>query len=247
MRTVIFKNPPITEALLDIRVTLTSDFDVSNFEKFYKAIRSEFPNKQTNTRWETAFQLKKGEKPVVTSKDSTNGFLYKTSDGGKIVQARVDGFTFNKLKPYSNWDTFNKEARKLWELYVNITKPVNITRVALRYINLVEIPLPIKDFKDYFLTGPEVAPGLPQGLSEFFIRLVVPDPATHNVAIITETVDQSKLNEKILPLIFDIDVFRLMNITADDKRLWEIFESLRMYKDKVFMSSFTDKAKELFE
>lgn len=247
MKIVTFKNPPITEALLDIRVTLPSGFDINTLEEFTNKIRSEFPVKQVNTQWETSFQLKKGENPVVTAKDSTNGFLYKTNNNSKIVQARVDGFTFNKLKPYSDWARFSKEAKMLWELYVRIAKPVNITRVALRYINLIEIPLPIKDFKEYFLTGPEITPSLPQGLSEFFIRLVIPDQETNNTAIITETIDQGKLNEKTLPLIFDLDVFKIVDIAADDKKLWEIFKSLREYKNKVFFNTFTDKAKKLFD
>lgn len=244
---ITFKNPPITEAVLDIRVNLPKDMDVRQLERFQEGIEKEFPTKKVNTQWEASFELKVGETPQVNSKSDPNGYIFTSPDNKKIVQARTNGFTFNKLKPYDNWDSFNKEAKKLWERYIKIAKPIGITRVALRYINLIELPRPAGDFKEYFLTGPEIAPGLPQGLAEFFMRLVIPDVKTKSTAIIIETVDVSKLTESIFPLIFDIDVFRLVNITPEDSDLWKIFESLREYKNQLFMSSFTEKTKELFK
>lgn len=244
---IIFKNPPITEAVLDIRVNLPKEVDVHQLEKFQEEIEKEFPTKKVNTKWETSFQLKVRETPQVSSKSDQNGYIFISSDNKKIVQARMDGFTFNKLKQYDNWESFSKEAKKFWERYIKIAKPIGISRVALRYINLIELPRPAGDLKEYFLTGPEIAPGIPQGLAEFFMRIVIPDVKTQNTAIIIETVDVSKLTESIFPLIFDIDVFRLVNITAEDSDLWKIFESLREYKNQIFMNSFTNKTKELFK
>lgn len=246
MSDITFKNPPITEALLDIRVNLDPNFDVKKLEEFHKHIDQDFSIKQINTKLEASFVLKPGELPITSSKGTPNGYIFKTSDNKKVVQARMDGFTFNKLKPYDNWNTFEKEGKKLWNSYVEVGKPLNITRVALRYINLIEIPLPMSEFKDYILTVPEIAKGIPQGLSEFFMRLVIPDEKRENTAIVTQTIELSRASEKILPLIFDIDVFRMVNLKPKDQELWNIFNSLRDYKNCIFMNSITDKAKQLF-
>lgn len=246
MSDITFKNPPITEALLDIRVNLGPNFDVKNLEDFQKHIDEDFSVKQINQKIEASFVLKPGELPVTSSKNTPNGYIFKTNDNKKIVQARMDGFTFNKLKQYDNWSTFEKEGKKLWNSYLKVAKPLNITRVALRYINLIEIPLPMSDFKDYILTVPEIAKGIPQGLSEFFMRLVIPDEKRENTAIITQTIELSKISEKTLPLIFDIDVFRLVDLKPQDEKLWSIFSSLREYKNCIFMNSITDKTKQLF-
>lgn len=246
MSTITFKNPPITEALLDIRVNLQPNFDVKKLEEFQKYISEDFSVKQINTKLEASFVVKPGELPITTSKNTPNGYIYKTNDNKKIVQARMDGFTFNKLKPYDNWSNFEKEGKRLWESYIKVAKPINITRVALRYINLIEIPLPMSDFKEYIQTIPEIAKGVPQGLSEFFMRLVIPDEKKENTAIITETIELSKLNGKIFPLIFDLDVFRLVDLKPQDQELWKIFNSLRDYKNCIFMNSITDKTKQLF-
>lgn len=242
---IIFKNPPIAEALLDIRVNLDSHFDVKKLEEFQKIIDKNFSVKQINTKIEASLMLKPGELPFATKKDTHNGYLFKTDDNKKIVQARMDGFTFNKLKPYDNWINFEKEGKVLWDAYLKVAKPLNITRVSIRYINLIEIPLPISDFKDYILTIPDVGKGIPQNLSEFLMRLVIPDEKRENVAIVTETFEISK-NEKIISLIFDIDVFRIVDLNPQDQKLWEILNSLRDYKNRIFINSITDKTKKLF-
>ncbi|NOT95989.1 MAG: TIGR04255 family protein, partial [Nitrospira sp.] len=154
--------------------------------------------------------------------------------------------TFSRLKPYDKWTTLRDEAQELWQHYVRIASPQTVTRVALRYINRIEIPLPMRDFKDYILTTPETAPDLPQGLDNFFMRLVIPDPKGQAVAIVTETVEPIDELSNRLPLIFDIDVFRAGAFNVQDNSMWETFESLHDLKNDIFFKSLTPKAKELF-
>lgn len=238
--------PPILEALLDIRVNLAPGFDVNELEKIHELVKADFEEKNVQKQFETKFEIKEGENPIVDSKKDQIGFVFKAKNGEKLMQAQKDGYTYNKLKSYEGWDQFIAEAKKFWEIYKKHAKPVSVNRLALRYIDLVEIPQPVENFKDYFLTTPEIAPEIPQALSEFIMRLVIPDPITKNVAIITESIDKAKLNDKILPLIFDTDVFQLVELKADHD-FWPIFESLKDYKNKIFFGTFTKKALELFK
>lgn len=80
---IIFKNPPITEAVLDIRVNLPKEVDVHQLEKFQEEIEKEFPTKKVNTKWETSFQLKVRETPQVSSKSDQNGYIFISSDNKK--------------------------------------------------------------------------------------------------------------------------------------------------------------------
>jgi uncharacterized protein (TIGR04255 family) len=104
----------------------------------------------------------------------------------------------------------------------------------------------MRDFKEYVLTTAEIAPGLPQGMSEFFMRLVVPKQELDAVAIITQTMEPVTEGAR-LPLIFDIDVFRIGSFTVATGEIWTIFESLRDLKNEIFFKSITPKARELFE
>ena len=242
-----FKNPPITEALLDIQTKLPNDVSLETLTRFQDAVKSVFPVKEDRFSWKAGIELKEGVPKYLTPSGGTDGYLFRSSDKNKIVQARLDGFTFNKLKPYESWELFSAEAKELWNNYVEVAKPSNVTRLALRYINRIEIPWPFNDFKEYILTFPDIAPGLPQGLSEFLVRLVIPDEKLKAFAIVTENLSSSPRDAQTVPVIFDIDVFKLVNSKPGESEIWENFEALRVFKNEIFLKSMTDKAKELFK
>ncbi|MGH7772344.1 MAG: TIGR04255 family protein, partial [Candidatus Binatia bacterium] len=205
----------------------------------------QYPARRERFAWQSGIQFKPGEAPAVLPPTGRpDGYLFTSSDGRQIVQVRLDGFTFNRLRPYDKWETFRDEARKHWERYRDIAIPEMISRVALRYINRIRIPLPIKDFREYILTTPEIAPKVPQGLAGFFMRLVIPDERSKSVAIVTQTMED--LQEQVLPLIFDIDVFREGVFDVRGPDTWEVLEQLRGYKNEIFFNSITERARELF-
>lgn len=243
-----FPNAPITEALLDIRVKLPGQTNLAKLAVFHDAIKQRYPTKQERVSWRGHIEIKAS--PVAQVSQSAvggpDGYLFTSADGRQVVQARLDGFTLSRLKPYDKWETLRDEARDLWHHYVLVASPEAVTRVALRYINRIEIPLPMRDFKDYILTTPEIAPDLPQGLESFFMRLVIPDSKTQAVAIVTETVEPVDESNNRLPLIFDIDVFRMAAFNVRDKAIWETLEQLHDLKNDIFFKSITPNAKELF-
>src|SRR3989339_321630 len=236
-----FSKSPITEALLDIRVELPSSFDVSQFDSFYDKVKNRFPQKQKKMGIATHFRISETGMETDPSPSVPMGFLYRSSTDGKIVQARRDGFTFNKLKPYEKWEVFKQEAHELWNTYISECRPSRITRIALRYINKIEIPMPF-DFNDYILTIPKIPEKLPQDLSSFFMRFSIANPHMENtLANITQTFQAP--SEGRLPFIFDIDVFQIKEY-GDSNEMWEAFESLRAFKNDVFLESLTTRAKD---
>ncbi len=241
----VFANPPITEALLDIRVDLPDAISLNDLESFHSKIKESFPHKGERRVLKSDIQFTPRIAATVSEK-GIDGYLFRSSVGKKIVQARLDGFTFNKLKPYEGWETFHSEAHKLWDSYSQIVDPIRIKRIALRYINRIEVPTPIKDFREYILTSFEVAPKLPQAVSHFFMRLIIPSPKTSATAIVTETMENLTPSQ-LLPLIFDIDVFQEMQSETNACTTWDNFEKLREFKNEIFFNSLTDKAKELFK
>ena len=249
VETTRFPNAPITEALLDIRVTLPAQTDLAKLATFHNAIKQQYPSKQERLAWRGHVEIKASPVPEVSQSATgePDGYLFTSVDGRQVVQARLDGFTFSRLKPYDKWTTLRDEAQELWQHYVRIASPETVTRVALRYINRIEIPIPMRDFKDYILTTPEIAPDLPQGLGSFFMRLVIQDPNAQAVAIVTETMEPIDESRNRLPLIFDIDVFRMAAFNIQDNAMWEAFEYLHDLKNDIFFRSITLKAKELFQ
>lgn len=240
----ILKKAPITEALIDIRVKLPSDFDVKNLSSIYESIKDQYPEKQERVKSKVKFEPQ-AEEQVKASIFVIDGYRYVSSDKKQIMQARRDGFTFSRLHPYIKWEELRDEAYRLWLLYKDITSPEFITRVAVRYINNLNIPMPIKDFDDYLTAPPTVPEGLPQGVSSFLTRTVIHEPSFGANAIITQVLEQ--LGTDVAPVILDIDVFKLESKGIVEKDAWEIIEKLRHFKNKVFFSSITDNLKEMYK
>lgn len=240
-------NAPITEALIDIRLKVRNAFDVRKLESLYKDIEAKYPAKKERHKWEGRLEFKKGEIPISAGSEKIDGYIFTSSNGKKIFQARIDGFTFNRLKPYETWEAFRDEALELWELYKTVLSS-DITRVALRYINKFNIPLfpePLKDFNEYLTAAPIVPEGLPQGLSSFLTRVVIHEPTIDAAAIITQAFEQI-VDPKFLPIILDIDVFKQKDLIGE-KEAWQTLESLRDLKNRIFFESITEKTKELFK
>jgi len=243
----VFPNAPITEALLDIRVQLPPEIDLDKLKTFHEPIKNRFPVKEERISFEAGFQISPKTEPIVLpSTKKPDGYFFRSHTENKVVQARLDGFTFNKLKPYTNWGTFSSEALELWKLYLEIAKPIKIIRIALRYINKIEIPIPMNEFKDYILTVPEIAPNIPQALAHFFMQLVIPNPEIGATAVISQTIEPITPNQRV-PLIFDIDVFKDAVYVDNKDEIWLDFENLRKFKNDIFFNSTTDRAKELFK
>jgi len=239
-----FGNAPISEAILDIRVTLPPYVEVQRLASFQNPIRARYPLSRRRTALPTDVGLREGGVQVVPSTTVSDGYLFSTEDRLQTVQVRMDGFTFNRLKPYDRWTTFRDEARALWALYREVARPERVTRLALRYINRIAIPLPITDFSEWVRTTPEIAPGLPQNLQSFFMRLEIPYEPIGGLAIVTETIERPEGNR--LPFLLDINVITRGDLSTDDPYVWDAFDRLRDFKNEIFFKSVTDRAKELF-
>ncbi len=246
MEREIFVNAPITEALLDIQVELPSDIDISILEGFQQKIIDSFPYKTELNTWQGGMEIKDGKASLFNSMGGINGFMFKSSEEDKMIQVTLQGFTFNKLKPYTHWGEFIEEARDHWNHFLEVAKPKKVTRIGLRYINRIVIPSIQVDLKEYILTGPEISPELKFPLAGFFLRMVVTNPDINAMAIITETIDQKNKELNVIPLIFDIDVVRdHLNLDAHED-FWRHVNDMRDFKNTIFFNSFTDRGKELF-
>jgi len=197
----VFPNAPITEAVIDIKAQLPEETDLKSLESFHDHIKNRFSEKQEQRFLKADFKLSQKDKlSSLPTKTGTQGYFFRSHKEKKVVQSKIDGFAFNKLKPYENWELFRSEGRDLWELYSEIVNPIRVIRIGLRYINRIEVPLPFNDFSEYLLTNPQIAPNLPQAVSHFFMRLEVPNPDIEATAIITQTMDKPTTAQR-LPLI----------------------------------------------
>jgi uncharacterized protein (TIGR04255 family) len=162
-----------------------------------------------------------------------------------VAQFRVDGFTFSKLANYTNWEKVSEEAFRLWKVYVDAANPREVSRVAVRYINRMQLP-DVKDLGEYLESPPKVASPIPQVVREFLTRLVVRDERRNASAVIVQLLEP-QMDPNSISLLLDIDAFREVSLAPDEQTLTEIFGELRRLKNDIFFASITDKTAEIYE
>ena len=241
-------NAPITEALLDIRVQLPDTTNSSHLKAMHERIKEQYPTCQLRQSFETSVEFSKDAKPLHSTSIGEDGYLFLSSDEKQVIQARLDGFSFSRLKPYESWKKLQDESRRLWKIYIEATKPERLTRLSVRYIDLIELPLPFSDFHEWILTVPEIAPTLPQGLAGYLMRMVIPFDDTGTTAIVTQNLGPSRERPvNSVSLIFDIDVFRSVDLNGNSEEAWGHFEELREIKNRIFFESITRKTEALLK
>ncbi len=239
-----FAKAPVHEALLDIQVVLPPNPDNLDFKLFGRGLEDRFPDRKERLQFVQNLQLAADQQQAPPIR-SIEGYLFTSTKDGKIVQARRDGFTFNKLRPYSKWDDFSAEGRELWQRFVGFAHPVAVKRLGLRYINRIEIPENLTDLRDLCLLFPDVPMGVPQAWSEFFQRFAT-IREDGSPSIVTLAIDiPTPPNQPAI--ILDIDVVcHLQNSEVAANAIWPHFERMRVLKNEIFDASLTSRAKDMF-
>ena len=235
------KNAPITEAVIDISVKPSSSVqNAQQLDELCAKLKATYPDKKLQQQFKIEFFP--GPPPQERKETRFVGYRLTSANGLQVIQASPDKITFSRLRPYQTWEQLREEAQRIWKIYTEIVKPELITRIATRFINSIEIPLPMRDFSDYLTAAPSIPEKLPQGISSFFTRVVLPDPTTGAVAIVTHALE-SVVTPKVVPIIIDIDVF-IERIFENHEKAWATIDTLRDMKNLIFFESVTDKALE---
>lgn len=239
-----YNKAPIQEAIFDLRIDKLTISNVDEFDKVHSQIMDIYPNKKKQINFTGKIEIKENEKVSNEGNSQVRGLVFLNNSNTCQAQFRLDGFTFNMLKPYTDWDNFSAEAFRLWEIYNKNFKPNNIIRIAVRYINRIELPLTEIKFQDYILNMPPIPICLPQVYNRFFMQIDVPCNIDGTNVIITETIEQASNNK--LPFILDIDAYKIGIIENNIQNLSLEFSKLRDIKNKSFENCITENTRKLF-
>lgn len=224
---------------------------MGDLEPIRDAIADHYPLQES--LYSGQIRIPVGETAQVETLHQQTGFRFSNQTGQKVLQSRVDGFAFSVLAPYDRWETFRDEARRLWNLYSSATNPRNITRVALRYINRIDIPTgdaQVVKLEDYLTLYPEIPPKWPhQNLWTFFMQMQVLQEDLGCMLAINQATTEPP-DPETTSILLDLDLFREQYEApwqADDAAAWEFLERLHVRKNEYFEASITDKTRGLIE
>lgn len=234
---------PITEALIDLRIKTPVSGGLTSLDDFGHQIQVEYTKLDDIVHVENQINFGQGVASA-SANQTVVGYRFLSPDGKQIVQARLDGFSLSRLAPYQTWEALQSEARRLWDIYQTATDSEVVSRVAVRYINRLDLPLPFNDFKEYLLTLPEISPKISQGLSDYFMQLQIPQEDIEATLVLTEAIIPPSRND-MLSLLLDIDLSSNVNFSSNSDDHWRLLETFRIRKNEIFEGCITDKTREL--
>jgi len=247
--TLKLDNPPIIEAVLDIDCDMPPNFDLGVLEtESQKVFSSDYPQLKKQFVQEHQIEARPNEPPVFSARQGLRALQFFKEDSFQLVQIRTNGFSFNRLRPYSSLDDYLPEIHRTWLLFLGLTKPLRIRRIVLRYINRILLPLAdgSVELDDYFRVSPKLPDDDRLMFSGFLNQHSAAERGTGNQINIIMTSQQAENAQ--LPVIFDIEAIRTAQAEPED---WEFIHgtimSLRSLKNRVFRNTLSDQCLKLFQ
>lgn len=233
---------PIAEAVIEIRANAETEWTEEVISPALRERTRDYPNVISERATLQQFQLQPGaeievRKPTV----SWRGLRCSWADGLQVSQFYRDLFSFSRLKPYTTWNEFQKEAIRLLKIHQGLARCSTVVRIGVRFINRIEVPINGLAIDKYLTIAPrEVALGNHLSLMGFFHQDNLAVPGHPYAVTLTRTI-QGPLDvaKTIAGVILDIDVFSLVAMEFDLETIADHLDKMRWVKNKIFFASIT--------
>ena len=244
------KNPPIVEAVLDIECDLQSNFELATIEiQARKKFEINYPKLRHQYVQEHKFETKLNESPKVSVGGlGVQGLQFLQNDEKQLIQIRNQGFSFNRLSPYTSLDDYLPQIEKAWTDYVKLVSPLQVRLIRLRYINRFLLPFDNSriELGHYLRNGPRPADEERLILTGFVDQYSAIEAVGGN-QVVSVLTTQPPEGDK-LPIIFDnitmaLEIFEPKDWTGICSKILE----LRSLKNLLFRNTLTEKCLNLFQ
>lgn len=242
-------NAPVVEAVIELRTRLAKPVGPAEFNAFRDRLQPRYQKAQHIQMVKADFRLETDAPKGDEMSRQIVGVRLDDTAGQWAIQGKSDGLTVSRLAPYSSWDDLVTTVRALWRDYVELFTPEMVTRLGVRYINLLPVPVdkPI-DLDSMLTAGPRIPKDLPQEMTEFMTRLVLPIPENGIVLTVVQApgATPSGASTGSAGVILDIDAACDQNYALNQPAMWEKLEQLHDAKNMAFFGSVTRETWETF-
>lgn len=245
-----YNRPPITEAVIDIRIAppVSEDELARANAKFVEL----YPHEDTHHEVDYEIRPDEAGHPNVSEARRTHFFKRASHDQREIVLLKSSGIAVCDRAPYAGWDSFSERFWRDWAVWIDAVGRRNINRIGMRYINRIDIPMQPGEavvYHENYVTvhvqSPEDKFGPTIGYEaraiyrlekiqgHFLLRTTIlgpPAPVPDHVSV-----------------LIDFDLAREADPPQDDGGLKELLDVMREQKNMIFEAVITDEARKLFQ
>ena len=236
-------NPPIAEAVFEVRARVGVPWARDDFlPVLIKAVPDY-----------TKITAEHGIENRVDTGSDDGGEIKVSSDIGVVwqglnaestlkpqsVRFARDLFSFSRLSPYEDFDKFSNEGLRLLQIFKDTTLPGDIQRIALRFVNRIEIP-PKTRLRHILTAPPREKSGLKLPLAAFFHNDTLTVPGHPYAVSVIRTIQSYPETQNRRPaVILDLTVFTINSLpfALDSVRLH--LQNMRWLKNKLFFGNIT--------
>jgi uncharacterized protein (TIGR04255 family) len=242
-------NPPIVEAVLDIECDLPPGQHVTEIEApALERLRDQYPKFRHQFMQEHMVEVRPPQPARQSTRQWVQALQFLKEDEKQLVQVRAQGYSFNRLAPYTSLDDYLPEIERTWRLYLELVKPLKVRLIRLRYINRILLPLTEGrvQLDDYFTVAPRLPDEENLTLAGFLNQHIAIEGGTgHQVALVLAAQPAEPAH---LPVIFDNGVTS-PEPGEPDNWPWILakIRVLRELKNRMFRRAVTDKCLDLFQ
>jgi uncharacterized protein (TIGR04255 family) len=246
--TLILANPPIVEAVVDLDCDLPPSID---FASLQDAVKNTYGDRYPTVRplffQEAKIESKSDAPPQMSVRGGIQAFQCFNETEKQLVQVRVQGYSFNRLAPYTSMDDYLPEIERTWNLFLKLMSPVQLRVVRLRYINRILLPLTNGQVELEQYLKMNLRPGDDKLMMTGFLNQYAAEEkeTRHEVNVVVTSQPPEKDR---LPIIFDNCVASVANVQPQEWN-WILakIQSLRDLKNRVFKNTLTDACLNLFQ
>lgn len=134
----IYKNPPVIEAVCELRFSETREFSADNIDAFSRQIEEFFPIKKNAKRNEVELRVDTSTDQQEIDRRVFEFPQYLSSDEKYVVQIEANRVSIHRLRPYTAWSKFLPLIESVLLAYEQNFGLSSLARIGLRYINHIE-------------------------------------------------------------------------------------------------------------
>jgi uncharacterized protein (TIGR04255 family) len=241
-----YGKPPIVEAVCEFRFDPSSPWDLAIPGLLYETLKERFPQREPVRAIESAVQV--GEPGIYQTVAATDRVRFRSHRGDALVQVGQHFLSLNHFTPYPTWERFRPMAADLLTAYRSVAYPSGITRVGLRYINRITVPVqPSVELEDYFNFFPGmVGPLRNLDYVSFLVGVQLPFEKERDALRLQFTSDEPE-DAATGSVLLDLDYFLAQPGSLDFDSLEGWLDAGHRRLEDVFEGCLRDTARSLFE
>lgn len=233
-----YRKPPITESVVEFRIS-----DQISFETIKKQA-NKFKRNYTQESQTIEFKGEMSEKGF-SGRQEPIGLRFATKDELEILLINKGNIVVSQLAPYPGWEIFSKRILRDFEMFSTVFGRRKLSRIGVRYINRLDIPLETITVEDYLNVTPRI-PAFGQKVGRSFALQSTQDleDGRFGVTIQSATVDSPV--PAAMSLLLDVDLFSDSDLPMRTDNIATLLAEMRDIKNRIFETSITDQARKLF-